>query len=74
MLADLSKSRMRGKRDALAEALVDDFGGHHGDVTRRIMDHIAFLDASSEEFTEQIASRMVVIREVRVAENTCRSV
>jgi transposase len=38
VLADLAKSRMRSKKDALTEALVGDFAQHHG-VCWRSTDH-----------------------------------
>jgi transposase len=58
VLADMSKSRMRAKKDALAQALAGNFGAHHGIVARQIIDHIAFLDASIETLSTSIANRM----------------
>lgn len=59
VLAELSLSRMRSKKPALTEALVGDFGAHHGVVARQIIDHIAFLDSSIDTLTDQITKRMV---------------
>ena len=59
VLAEMSLSRMRAKKTALAEALAGDFAAHHRVVARRIIDHIAFLDDSIKQLTDQITSRMV---------------
>ncbi len=45
-LAELSKSRIRAKKDRLVEALSGRFDAHHAVVARQILDHISFLDAS----------------------------
>ncbi len=58
VLADMSLSRMRAKKAALAEALDGDFASHHGVVARQIIDHIAFLDDSIQELTLQITLRL----------------
>lgn len=39
VLADMSESRMRAKKDQLALALDGNFGVHHGIVARQILDH-----------------------------------
>jgi transposase len=57
-LAELSKSRMRAKKDQLAMAMAGRFAAHHGLVARQILDHIAFLDASIARLTEEIAERV----------------
>jgi transposase len=62
VLADMSKSRMQAKKDALTQALAGNFGAHHGVVTRQILDHIAFLDASIKKLTTEIAERLVPVR------------
>jgi hypothetical protein len=47
-LADMSLSVMGNKKDRLAEAFAGTtFGAHHGVVSRRIMDHIAFWTCRS---------------------------
>ncbi|HEV2122303.1 MAG TPA: hypothetical protein VGW38_05975 [Chloroflexota bacterium] len=46
VLAELSKSRMRAKKDQLVEALAGRFCDHHGVVAGQILAHIAFLDTS----------------------------
>jgi transposase len=58
-LAELAKGRMRAKIPALTEALSGRFAAHHGVVARRILDHIAFLDASIAELNDQITRRCV---------------
>ena len=58
VLADMAKSRMRAKKDALTRALAGNFGAHHGTVARQILDHIAFLDASIKKLTAEIAERL----------------
>ncbi len=57
-LAELSKSRMRAKKDRLAEAMTGRFAAHHGVVARQILDHIAFLDSSVARLTADIAERV----------------
>ncbi len=56
-LAELSKSRMRTKKDQLTKALAGRFAAHHGVVARQILDHIAFLDASIARLTAEIVER-----------------
>lgn len=56
-LAELSKSRMRAKKDQLAEALAGRFAAHHGLVAREILDHIAFLDAAIARLSAEIVER-----------------
>jgi len=58
-LAELAKGRMRAKIPALTEALSGRFAAHHGVVARRILDHIAFLDAAIAELNGQISQRCV---------------
>ena len=58
VLAEMALSRMRTKKDALAQALTGTFAAHHGVVARRIIDHIAFLDASIASLSSEIASRL----------------
>ena len=56
-LAELSKSRMRTKKDQLTKALAGRFAAHHGVVARQILDHIAFLDTSIARLTAEIVER-----------------
>ena len=58
VLAEMALSRMRTKKDALAQALTGTFAAHHGVVARQILDHIAFLDASIAGLSGEIASRL----------------
>ena len=58
VLAEMALSRMRTKKDALAQALTGTFAAHHGVVARRIIDHIVFLDASIAGLSGEIASRL----------------
>ena len=55
-LAELSKSRMRAKKDQLAEALAGRFAAHRV-VAREILDHITFLDAGIARLTAEIVER-----------------
>ena len=43
-IADLAKGSLRGKRDALAEALDGMFDSHHGVIAQALLDQVAFLD------------------------------
>ena len=43
-IADLAKEPLRGKRDALAEALDGMSGSHHGVIAQALLDQVAFLD------------------------------
>ena len=43
-IADLAKGSLRGKRDALAEALDGMFGSHRGVIAQALLDQVAFLD------------------------------
>ena len=57
-LAELSKSRMRAKKDRLVEALQGRFRSHHAVVARQILDHISFLDASIARLSAEIVERL----------------
>lgn len=59
VLAEMSKSRMRAKKDRLELALDGDFAAHHGLVARQIVDHILFLEASIERLSTAIRVRLV---------------
>ena len=43
-IADLAMGSLRGKRDALAEALDGMFDSHHGVIAQALLDQVAFLD------------------------------
>jgi transposase len=58
VLADLSQSRMRAKKDQLELALDGHFAEHHGAVARRVIDHIDFLDASIESLNRGVVDRL----------------
>ena len=58
VLADLSQSRMRAKKDQLEMALDGHFAEHHGAVARRVIDHIDFLDASIESLNRGVVDRL----------------
>lgn len=64
VLAEMSKSRMRAKKDQLELALDGNFGPHHGVVARQIIDHITFLDASIADLTTAIADRLAAFEAV----------
>lgn len=59
VLAQMAKSRMRGKIARLEEALSGNFGAHHAIVCRQIIDHIDFLDQSISALTTDITARLV---------------
>jgi transposase len=54
VLAQMAKSRMRAKIPQLEEALSGHFGAHHATVSREIIDHIGYLDATISSLTEEI--------------------
>lgn len=58
VLAELAKGRMRPKIPELVEALDGQFKAHHAVVARRILDHIAFLDATIEGLDVEIADQL----------------
>jgi transposase len=64
VLAEMSKSRMRAKKDRLELALDGNFGAHHGVVARQILEHIGFLDSSIETLTKAIADRLVAFEPI----------
>jgi transposase len=57
VLADMAKSRMRAKKDALAEALDGDFADHHGVVAGQIIHHIGTLDEAIASLSGEIKTR-----------------
>jgi len=53
-LADLARGRMRGKHDALVEALTGRFDKHHGELARILLDQIDRLDVEIAKLTDRI--------------------
>jgi transposase len=65
-LAELAAGRARGKRDKIAAALTGSlFGGHHVQLTRVHLDHIAFLDRKTGELDDEIAACLAAIPAAR---------
>jgi transposase len=60
-IADLAKGRLRGKRDALAEALDGMFGSHHGVIAQALLDQVAFLD---QRITQMEAGAIAALAQV----------
>jgi transposase len=58
VLAEMSKSRMRAKKDQLALALDGNFAAHHGVVARQVIDHLTFLDESIAHLSAAIRERL----------------
>ena len=52
VLAEMAKSRMRSKMDALTLALDGNFRDHHRVVARRTTDHILFLDHAITAYSQ----------------------
>lgn len=48
-MAELSKGRLRNKREELAESLVGKFRPHHALLLSRMLEHIDFLDGAIED-------------------------
>ena len=62
-LADLAKGPLRGKRDALAEALDGMFDSHHGVIAKSLLDQAAFLDQQITMMEEQAIAALAQVRE-----------
>ena len=60
-IADLAKGRLRGKRDALAEALDGMFDSHHGVIAQALLDQVAFLD---QRITQMEAGAIAALAQV----------
>ena len=60
-LADLAKGPLRGKRDALAEALDGMFDSHHGVIARALLGQAAFLD---QQITEMEAGAVAALAQM----------
>jgi transposase len=62
-LADLAKGPLRGKRDALAEALDGMFDSHHGVIARALLDQVAFLDQQITAMEDQAIAALAQVQE-----------
>jgi transposase len=62
VLADLARGRMRGKRDALAEALAGMFTDHHAELAQLLLDQIAFIDTQIARLAILISEQLAAIR------------
>jgi transposase len=61
VLAGLARTRMRAKRDALAEALTGRFDDHHAELTRMLLDQIDQLHAQISHLTTRIGQVIAAI-------------
>jgi len=61
VIADLAKGSLRGKRDALAEALDGMFDSHHGVIAQALLDQVAFLD---QRITQMEAGAIAALAQV----------
>jgi transposase len=62
-LADLAKGPLRGKRDALAEALDGMFDSHHGVIARMLLGQVAFLDQQITQMEDQATAALAEVPE-----------
>jgi transposase len=62
-LADLAKGPLRGKKDALAEALDGMFDSRHGVIARSLLDQVAFLDQRITLMEEQAIAALARVEE-----------
>jgi transposase len=62
VLAGLARSRMRSKRDALAEALAGMFTDHHAELAQLLLDQIAFIDRQAGRLDILIGEHLASIR------------
>jgi len=62
-LADLAKGPLRGKRDALAEALDGMFSSHHGVIAGMLLDQAAFLDQRITDMEDQAIAALAQVEE-----------
>jgi transposase len=61
VLAELARSRMRGKRAALIEALTGQFDDHHAVLARMLLDQIDALDQQVAALTTRIEAVIAAI-------------
>jgi transposase len=62
-LADLAKGPLRGKKDALAEALDGMFDSHHEVIAGMLLDQVAFLDQRITVMEEQAIAALAQVPE-----------
>lgn len=62
-IADLAKGPLRGKRDALAEALDGMFDSHHGVIAESLLDQVAFLDQRIKQMEDQAIAALAQVEE-----------
>jgi transposase len=62
-LADLAKGPLRGKRNALAEALDGMFDSHHGVIAQMLLDQAAFLDQRIADMENQAIAALAQVQE-----------
>lgn len=62
-LAGLAKGPLRGKRDALAEALDGMFDSHHGAIAQMLLEQAAFLDQRIAEMENQAIAALARVKE-----------
>jgi transposase len=62
-IADLAKGPLRGKRDALAEALDGMFDSHHGVIAQMLLDQVAFLDQRIRQMEDQATAALAQVQE-----------
>lgn len=67
VLAEMSKSRMRAKKDELTLALDGNFAAYHGVVAQQVIDHVAFLDESIATLSAAIRERLAGFEPVMVS-------
>jgi len=60
-LANLARSRMRAKHDALVEALAGMFDSHHGELAQLELDQITFLDERISQLEDRIQATLAQI-------------
>jgi transposase len=62
-IAGLAKGPLRGKRDALAEALDGMFDSHHGVIAQMLLDQVAFLDQRITAMEDQAIAALAQVEE-----------
>lgn len=57
-LAEMAHGRLRNKRDALKEALTGKVQDHHRFLLRELLDHVEYLERTTERLDGEIAEKM----------------
>src|SRR2546430_17643321 len=57
-LAELARGSLRGKLPALREALEGRVDAHHRVLLHHLLEHVAFLETSSQELTGEIEQHL----------------